>query len=70
MVRAHFLNGQQGRGMKLSAPTQIMFIISLVLVGLAVASLFVAVPVIGGHAFWVAVAGYAVLAFGCLFKGV
>jgi hypothetical protein len=53
----------------LSAPTQAFFLISLVLVVLAVLAIFVTVPFVSGYAFWFAVVGYAVLAAGCLFRG-
>lgn len=55
--------------MKLSAPTQIFFIISLVLVILALIGHFQLIPNITPYQFWLAVSGYAVLALGCLFKG-
>jgi uncharacterized membrane protein YwaF len=54
----------------LGAPTQVFFLISLALVVLSIISLFVInIPVISMYGFWVAVAGYAVLAAGCLMKG-
>ena len=56
--------------MSLSAPTQVVFIISLILAILAIAGLFVAIPVVTTNAFWVAIAGYVVLMLGCLLKGV
>ncbi len=56
--------------MTLSAPTTIVFLISLVLAALAVIGTFVAIPVISANAFWVAVAGYVVLALGAVLKGV
>ena len=43
---------------KLSAPTQIVFLVSLALVLLAIIGLFVNIPVISMYAFWVAVLGY------------
>ena len=55
---------------RLSAPTQIVFLISLALVLLAIVGLFVNIPFISMYAFWVAVIGYAVLAAGCVLKGV
>lgn len=55
--------------MKLSAPSQVFFLISLILAALAVIGTFVVIPVISVHAFWVAIIGYAVLAIGCLMKG-
>lgn len=55
--------------MNLSAPTNLVFIISLViaLVGL-IAGLGV-IPALPISAFWIVVVGYVVLAIGCLFKG-
>jgi hypothetical protein len=51
----------------LGAPTQVMFLVSLALVVLAIVSLFVInIPIISMYGFWVAVAGYAVLAAACL----
>src|SRR5687768_9428546 len=54
---------------KLNAPTQVMFLVSLVIVLLAVIGLFINIPVISMYAFWVAILGYAVLAAGCVLKG-
>ena len=55
---------------RLSAPTQIVFLISLALALLAVIGLFVTIPFISMYAFWVAIAGYVVLAAGCVLKGI
>jgi hypothetical protein len=55
---------------KLNAPTQVMFLVSLVIVLLAIIGLFVNIPIISMYAFWIAVLGYAVLAAGCVLKGV
>jgi hypothetical protein len=55
--------------MNLSAPTLVVFLISLVLAGLALAGLFVKIPYVSPNAIWFALAGYAVLAVGNLFKG-
>jgi hypothetical protein len=55
---------------KLNAPTQVMFLVSLVIVLLAIIGLFVNIPVISMYAFWIAVLGYVVLAAGCVLKGV
>lgn len=55
--------------MKLSAPSQVFFLISLILAALAVISLFVVIPVVTAKAVWFAIAGYAVLAVACLMKG-
>lgn len=55
---------------KLSAPTQLIFLISLVLAILAIVGLFVSIPFVSVYAFWLAIAGYVVLAAGCVLKGV
>ena len=56
--------------MNLSAPTKIVFLISLVLAVLAlIAALGISIPVVSGNALWVALIGYAVLAAGNLLKG-
>ena len=56
--------------MSLSVPTQVVFLISLILAILAVVGTFVALPVVTANAFWVATAGYVALMLGCLLKGV
>ncbi|XSG81261.1 MAG: hypothetical protein ACPW61_09230 [Methyloligella sp. ZOD6] len=55
--------------MNLSAPTQIVFFISLILAILAVVGVFVAIPFVSAYAFWVAVAAYVILALGNLLAG-
>ena len=56
--------------MKLSAPTQPVFLISAILAILAVVSaLGVTIPVVSGNAFWIAVLAYVVLALGNMLKG-
>ena len=54
----------------LSAPRALTFLVSLVLVALALATLYTRVPMIGGyvasHRAWFFVGGYAVLALGVL----
>lgn len=52
--------------MTLSAPTQIVFIISVILVVLAVVGFFVAIPVVSVNAFWIAIAGFVLLMLGNL----
>jgi hypothetical protein len=56
--------------MQLSAPTQVVFIISLILAVLALIGYFVAIPFLTAYAFWIAIIAYVVLAAGCLMKGV
>jgi hypothetical protein len=54
----------------LGAPTQVVFLLSLALVVLSIISLFVInIPFVSMYGFWVAVAGWVVLAAGCLLKG-
>ena len=55
--------------MRLNAPTQLIFLISLILAVLAVVAHFVAIPYASQYQFWLAVAGYVVLAAGCVMKG-
>lgn len=55
--------------MNLSAPTRLIFLISLVLVVLAFVAGYVAIPFVSAYAGWVMLAGYVVLAGGCLMKG-
>jgi len=56
--------------MNLSAPTQVVFIISLILAVLALIGHFVNIPIVTQYQFWIAIAGYVVLAAGCMMKGV
>jgi hypothetical protein len=53
----------------LSAPTQVVFLISLVLAILAILGLYVRIPFVSLYAFWVMTIAYIVLAVGCLLKG-
>lgn len=55
--------------MNLSAPTQPVFIISLILAVLAVIGVFVTIPLITANAFWVAIIAYIVLAIGNVARG-
>ena len=50
--------------MTLHAPAMWVFILSLVLVVLAVVGIFVEIPYLSMYAFWVAVLAYVVLALG------
>lgn len=54
--------------MPMHTPSAWTFWLSVVLVALAIISLFVSIPVISAYAFWIAVIGYLVLVFGCLVK--
>lgn len=50
----------------LSAPSQVVFIISLILAIIALIGFFVVIPVISQYAFWIAIIAYVVLAAGCI----
>jgi hypothetical protein len=56
--------------MNLNAPTQLVFIISLIIAALALIGYFVNVPFVTQYQFWFAIVGYVVLAAGCVMKGV
>ena len=55
--------------MRLNAPTQMVFLISLALAVLALVGHFVFIPYVSAYQFWVAIAGYALLAAACVLKG-
>jgi hypothetical protein len=55
---------QEEAAMTLHAPAMWVFILSLVLVVLAVVGVFVEIPYLSMYAFWVAVLAYVVLALG------
>lgn len=54
--------------MKFNAPTQITFIISLVLAAVAVLSRFVAIQNVSVNAFWILLVAYIVLVIGCVYR--
>lgn len=55
--------------MNLGAPTQLVFVISLILAIIALVGFFVVIPYVTAYAFWIAIIAYAVLAFGVVTKG-
>jgi hypothetical protein len=55
--------------MNLSAPTTVVFVLSLILAVLAVLGTLVVIPVITPHAFWVAILAWLVLAIGNVMTG-
>jgi len=60
---------QQWRvAMEMHTPSRWTFLLSLVLVLLAIVAYFVDIPFISKYDLWVAVVGYAVLVFGCMVK--
>jgi len=56
--------------MRLNAPTQYVFLLSLALAVLALVGHFVLIPYVTVYQFWIAIAGYVVLAAACVLKGV
>ena len=54
--------------MKYNAPTQVTFIIALVLAIVAVLSRFVSIQNVTVNAFWILLIAYVVLAIGCVFR--
>lgn len=57
--------------MRLNAPTQVVFFISLIIVVLAlIGKLVTGTPFLSPYDFWIAIVGYIVLAAGCIMKGV
>jgi hypothetical protein len=55
--------------MNLNAPTQLVFILSLIIAVLALVSHFVVVPFVTEFKFWFAMVAYIVLAAACVLKG-
>ena len=55
--------------MNLSAPTQPVFLIAVILAALAVLSTFVVIPVVTINAFWIAIIAFLILVVGNLAKG-
>jgi hypothetical protein len=66
--RMHRFPEPRGNTMKLSAPTQPIFLISVVLFVLALLGHFAHIPTLSLYQFWFALAAYVVLAFGAMFK--
>ena len=55
--------------MNLNAPSQVVFIIAVIIAILAVIGFFApTVPVLGAYAFWIAILAFIVLAGGVLMK--
>jgi hypothetical protein len=55
--------------MDLSAPTTVVFVVSVILAALAIVGHFVAIPFFSENGFWMAVIAYVVLAVGNVAKG-
>lgn len=54
----------------LSAPTQLVWLISIVLGILGIVATFVNIPFVSANAFWVVVAAWVVMTLGTTLKGV
>ena len=55
---------------RLSAPTQMVFILSVIFAIVALIGHFFAVAAISSNAFWIAMLAFVVLAAGCVLKSV
>ena len=55
--------------MTLSAPTQMIFIIAVVIAIIAIIGAFVAIPFVSAYAFWILVLAFVILAGACLMRG-
>ena len=57
--------------MRLSAPTFVVFLVSVILAGAVIAVTYggVSIPVVSAHKFETLLAAYVALLFGTLFKG-
>ena len=59
--------------MKLSAPTWIVWLLAFIAAGLAIASMYVSIPVIGSfveaNKFWFMTGAYGLLFLGTVFRG-
>lgn len=55
--------------MTLSAPTMVVFIMSLIIVALGVLAALGILSIVPIAAVWIVTIGYAILALGCLLKG-
>lgn len=56
-------------GFRLNAPSQVIFLISIVLAALSLLAVLVYIPNVSPHAFWIGFIAYIVLALGCVMKG-
>lgn len=70
MARKAARRSSNSPSFRLSAPTQMVFAVSLILAVLGLIGLFVpTAPFLGAYAFWFMTAGYIALAGGCTMKG-
>jgi hypothetical protein len=55
--------------MRLNAPKKIVWLISLILAILSIISLYVAIPFVSAHAFWVMAVAWLFMFLGTVLKG-
>ncbi|HEY0920983.1 hypothetical protein [Devosia sp.] len=55
--------------MNLSAPSQAVFWISVIIAVIAILGVLVSIPFVTAYAFWVLLLAFIVLAGGCLMRG-
>jgi uncharacterized membrane protein len=53
----------------LSAPSQVVFIIAVVIAIIAIIGVFVAIPFVSAYAFWIMTLAFVILAGACLMRG-
>jgi len=54
---------------RLNAPTQWLFVVALLIAIFAIVARYTVIPNVSPHAFWIGIVAYAVLALGCVLKG-
>ncbi len=54
--------------MRLAPPSFLVFLLALILAVLAVVGRYRGIPYVTPNVFWFAIAAWAVLAFGCMFR--
>jgi hypothetical protein len=64
-----FASARGEEAMNLSAPTVPVFLIAVIIALLALIGHFVTIPFVTIYGFWLAMVAFAVLAVGCLLKG-
>lgn len=55
--------------MKLSAPSQNLFIVAVVIAVVALLGMIVVIPVVSAYAFWIMLLAFVVLAAGVMVRG-
>ncbi len=55
--------------MKTNAPKSFTLTLAIILAIVAVVGLFITIPFVTMHSFWILLVGFGVLLAGCLFKG-